>query len=142
SLRCCQATVCLLLLAAVTVAEQSIDDNRISIDDVKLACPEGWTRTGAKCLRAYGREASWERAEQFCQSRGASLAHIESPGENEILGAEVLRDPEVAGRSSFWIGMNTNGRDAGVYHWSDGRAVSQYTGFWAVGQPEESNGDC
>eukprot|EP00080_Pristionchus_pacificus_P005382 PDM65402.1 C-type lectin [Pristionchus pacificus] len=136
------ATVCLLLLTT-TVAPASGDDNSIlSIDDVKLACAEGWTRQGAKCLRAIAREASWRRAEEFCKSRGATLAHIESPSENEALGAEVLRDPEVAGRANFWIGLSSDNSDRGVYHWSDGRAVSQYVGFWAIGQPEETDGDC
>ncbi|GMS82600.1 hypothetical protein PENTCL1PPCAC_4775, partial [Pristionchus entomophagus] len=75
-------------------------------------------------------------------SRGSSFAHIESPTENEALGSEVLRDPEVAGRNQFWIGLKSDNSDRGVYHWSDGRAVSQYVGFWAIGQPEEAEGNC
>lgn len=60
-----QATVCLLLMTTTTTVA---DDNSIlSIDDVKLACAEGWTRQGAKCLRAIAREASWARAEEFCK---------------------------------------------------------------------------
>lgn len=73
------------------------------------------------------------------------MAKIESKKENEFLTRSMSQQSKsYSTTQSYWIGLVTERtpEDDSMLIWSDGQAVSRYSGFWAKQQPDYSQGSC
>ncbi|KAK6046095.1 lectin C-type domain protein, partial [Cooperia oncophora] len=121
----------------------SKDSSQSSVlSDIELNCPEGWSRLGQKCFKAYNAEKSWSQALLMCSRYGAHLARIETPRENKFI-ASMLSRPGRSTQHEAWIGLAAQQQSGDVaFLWSDGVPASRYVGFWKESQPNYKAGSC
>nr|CDJ95186.1 C-type lectin and Low density lipoprotein-receptor and CUB and Sushi SCR CCP and EGF calcium-binding and Coagulation factor 5 8 type and Hyalin and GCC2 GCC3 and EGF domain containing protein [Haemonchus contortus] len=113
-----------------------------TLSDIEPSCPEGWSRLGQKCFKAYNTEKSWSQALLMCSRYGAHLARIETPRENKFI-ASMLSRPGRSTQHEAWIGLASQQQSDDVaFIWSDGVPASRYVGFWKESQPNHKAGSC
>ncbi|XP_041666073.1 macrophage mannose receptor 1 [Cheilinus undulatus] len=78
----------------------------------------------------WSQKKSWERANEDCISRGASLVSIHTQEEEEFLSTYTKG-------TSKWIGLKHNSLEGG-YSWSDGTPLSHTN--WGHGEPNDHEG--
>ena len=95
-------------------------------------CDVGWTEVAGSCFRLSERNLTWEEGEQFCQSRGATLAKVDS--QDLISG---LIEKQVI-KTRTWIGL-TDRDNEGTFKWLDNTAPKET--FWRVNRLEGRSDD-
>ena len=96
-------------------------------------CQEPWETNGKHCYLWSDHRRNWERAEEFCRTRGGHLASVTSNATNQY----ILRG--IASRKvddAIWIG-GTDKEGEGVWKWADGS--SWKFSYWQVNRPSRNN---
>ena len=101
-----------------------------------LACPADWATNGVYCYYIDAtRTVHRHVARQKCQSMGADLAKIKSPGERNFI-FELMKKTPGLGAAGVWLGLDRSGSS---WRWIDGTPASYL--IWADGEPNNSGGN-
>ncbi|CAM4513702.1 unnamed protein product [Lepidochelys kempii] len=90
------------------------------------SCPRGWLHFQDNCYGYFPKEATWRRAEAWCQIyvSGAHLASIHSEEEHNAVAGFVARSQhhDDDDGDNVWIGLSTYGRRR-RWSWTDDSEV-------------------
>ncbi|CAM4486664.1 unnamed protein product [Lepidochelys olivacea] len=90
------------------------------------SCPRGWLHFQDDCYGYFPKEATWRRAEAWCQIyvSGAHLASIHSEEEHNAVAGFVARSQhhDDDDGDNVWIGLSTYGRRR-RWSWTDDSEV-------------------
>ncbi|XP_055635764.1 uncharacterized protein LOC129775276 isoform X1 [Toxorhynchites rutilus septentrionalis] len=109
-----------------------------------LSCSTGWELRGLSCYKYFSVKHSWEKSAELCKRYGAELTTIESFEENKAT-REIALFGESRGRTAnmYWLGLaSLDDLRTNTLESTSGGLVSQYSGFWALKQPNPLNGEC
>jgi hypothetical protein len=88
----------------------------------------------------YGVEMDWRFAALSCGRWGGSLVQIDTPQENQALGALALGKAGNVENVSFWMGANDREKE-GEFRWPDGTPVPTLNNpSWYSGEPNNAGG--
>uniref|UniRef100_A0A182Y3Y1 Notch n=1 Tax=Anopheles stephensi TaxID=30069 RepID=A0A182Y3Y1_ANOST len=126
----------LLLIVVATVTG-------ISAEDV-LTCPNGWKLRGLHCYKYFNVKHSWEKSATLCKRYGSELVTVDSYDENNATYS-IATSSEYRTRNNvkYWLGfaslddLRTNTLES-----TSGDLFSQYSGFWAINEPNPMAGEC
>ncbi|XP_070175303.1 macrophage mannose receptor 1-like [Littorina saxatilis] len=80
------------------------------------SCPNGWLQITNRCYLIYNRAAkSFNQAKAYCSGLGASLGAIDSADVTKFLYPYIHNT-----RTTLWIGLTDNNKDAGPWTWVAG----------------------
>ena len=105
----------------------------VLVSDAACACPDGYSRHGARCLLLLDElQSDWAAAQAECSARAGHLAVPRIPPE-----VDRVNSAAAAARARVWLGMDHN--SAGVLQGHDGCGlIGQH--FWASSQPDYTDG--
>ncbi|XP_058454733.1 uncharacterized protein LOC131432461 isoform X2 [Malaya genurostris] len=109
-----------------------------------FSCVQGWDLKGINCFKYFSVKHSWEKSAELCRRYGAELVTIESIEENEAT-RDIALVGESRGRTGnmYWLGLATlDDLRTNTLESTSGDLVSQYSGFWSLGQPNPMTGEC
>ena len=98
-----------------------------------IACHQGWTLVGSKCLQMSADSRTYDEAAQQCRSIGGTLAELMTTGEND----EMINFTKLWGETRFWIGFNDKNQENQFVSESTGRPIG--ISNWSTGQPDNYN---
>lgn len=108
---------------------------------------DGWFYlAGVKCYKFFSgvNKASYQRAQELCQSYGSRLVTIKDQYENDLLGGRV--DTLTTAGETYYIGLSKEKTNACTscteLRWSTGEAATDYMAFWADAEPDDADGTC
>ncbi|KAK3089738.1 hypothetical protein FSP39_006098 [Pinctada imbricata] len=103
-----------------------------------FTCDNGWHKVGGSCLLVVTELTTFDQAQAYCRSNGASLLKVSGLFENRIFGEflheKILSSNDLSDLNFIWIGLSRTA--AGDYEWGDGEVAQAYQGFWALSQPK------
>uniref|UniRef100_A0AAZ1Y284 C-type lectin domain-containing protein n=1 Tax=Oreochromis aureus TaxID=47969 RepID=A0AAZ1Y284_OREAU len=99
-------------------------------DAPEKTCPSRWSMFSCSCYLLSGRSGSWDEGRKDCRDKGADLAVIESPEEQNYL-ITLTQNPT-------WIGLNDK-EEEGKWKWIDGTPLTLK--YWESNQPDNGAGD-
>ncbi|XP_078697527.1 perlucin-like protein [Branchiostoma floridae x Branchiostoma belcheri] len=97
-------------------------------------CPEGYTKWGATCYKAFRFPANFGDSALHCRLDGGTLAMPRDAATNGFL---INLKKKVDSNSPFWFGLHDQRRE-GSFEWIDGSALGRYKS-WAPGEPSNSH---
>uniref|UniRef100_A0ABM0MA34 Macrophage mannose receptor 1-like n=1 Tax=Saccoglossus kowalevskii TaxID=10224 RepID=A0ABM0MA34_SACKO len=82
-----------------------------------------------------------QKAQEFCESRGGTLANIKNPEEDaeirDFIYANKMDSRNCVPNNGFWIGLHDgDGEEEGNYKWGDGTTPCYFN--WAIGNPNNN----
>ena len=106
-----------------------------------IACPQGWTLVGSKCLQMSADSRTYDEAAQQCRSIGGTLAEPMNTDENDGMINFTKTQNKFWGEDRFWIGFNDKNQENQFISESTGQHLD--IKYWSPGQPDNSNDeDC
>ena len=96
-------------------------------------CKPGWEENGDHCFYWSTEIMAWDKAEEFCRTKGAHLASVTSKATNDYIEAELKQ------RDHHLLIGGSDKESEGTWKWSDG-STWEFTNWGTIqGQEQPSN---